>query len=108
VPVFNPSKGLNVANSNFGRRPGRRQVEARTPWAPVRCGECTTFHQRTHCPECGEVPREAWVSVLYSQVETEGGDRLAVAAERAEDGSWSPIQVERVGDLDHGTRWGPT
>jgi hypothetical protein len=75
---------------------------------PVRCSECNTFHQRTHCPECGEIPREAWVSVFHSEVETEGGARLAVAAERAEDGSWSPVHVERVGDFDHGTRWGPS
>ena len=93
---------------NFGLL--RRQAsEPRAPRAPVRCGECNTIHQHSHCPECGEVPREALVSVLYAEVETYGGARLAVTAERADaDEGWAPVDVERVGDLEHGTRWGPT
>jgi hypothetical protein len=88
-----------------GRAVRRQATEHRRPRVPVCCGECDTFHQRPACPSCGEVPDEAWASVLYTEVTTGAGDRLAVMAERAEDGGWSPIGVERLGPAED-TRWG--
>jgi hypothetical protein len=89
-----------------GRAVRRQVTENRRPRVPVRCGECDTFHQQLSCPCCGEIPAEAWVSVLYTEVTTEAGNRLAVSAERVEDGGWSPIGVERLGDGEDTTVWG--
>jgi hypothetical protein len=62
----------------------------------VRCCERNTIDQRSDCPECGEVPREALVSVVYADVVTGSGARLAVTAQRAgADDGFDPTWTRR-------------